>query len=218
MAEGQIIAVLTTDAAVRLALGAALGEHGYRVHPFIDGGDLVEAFAYLDPVCAILDTRLPAASSIDIGSLVADRPQLPVLALVAAGDMRAAVRAIKSGAIDVVEIPMMDRQLLDILDALVPADTPRHRIASRRSHAETKLAGLTRRERQVASGILAGMTNKAIAHILGIGVRTVETQRAGLFHKLAVRSVSEVVQLALEGGLEPLDLGSPPAATEARVA
>jgi len=60
-------------------------------------------------------------------------------------------------------------------------------------------AGLTSRERQVLELVVNGNSNKAIAKILGIGQRTVETHRAGVMKKFGVRSLPELMRLAIIG-------------------
>lgn len=57
---------------------------------------------------------------------------------------------------------------------------------------------LTSRQRQVLDAVVAGKANKVIAHELQITEKTVEKHRANLMRKLQVKSVAELVRLALE--------------------
>lgn len=66
--------------------------------------------------------------------------------------------------------------------------------------AASRIAALTPRGRDVLGGILAGRSNKMIAHTLGISPRTVEIHRARLMRDLGVRHVADVVRVALAAG------------------
>jgi FixJ family two-component response regulator len=68
--------------------------------------------------------------------------------------------------------------------------------------AEARLKLLTKQERDVLTGIAAGMTNKAIATSLRTGIREVELCRIRLMRTLDVNSVSGLVRLALAGGIK----------------
>jgi DNA-binding NarL/FixJ family response regulator len=64
--------------------------------------------------------------------------------------------------------------------------------------ASSRIAALTPRGRDVLSGILAGRSNKMIAHSLGISPRTVETHRARMMRDLGARHVADAIRLACE--------------------
>ena len=72
-----------------------------------------------------------------------------------------------------------------------------------------KLASLSNRERQVLEGLVAGHPNKTIAFDHGISPRTVEIYRANLMSKMQAGSLSELVRMALVGGI--LEGGQKPA-------
>ena len=63
---------------------------------------------------------------------------------------------------------------------------------------------LTQREQQVLSAIVDGKSNKEIAKHLGLSVRTVETHRQNIKHKLGVDSAADLVKYALKMGLTKL--------------
>ncbi len=61
---------------------------------------------------------------------------------------------------------------------------------------------LTNRERQVMGLVVSGKPNKSIARILNISVKTVEMHRSNLMKKLKLRSVTDLVRLAINAGIE----------------
>ena len=66
--------------------------------------------------------------------------------------------------------------------------------------AMLRLAALTPRERDVLDRIVEGNSNKQIAHVLGISVRTVEIHRAHMMRCIGARHVAHAIRLALIAG------------------
>jgi len=64
------------------------------------------------------------------------------------------------------------------------------------------LALLTRREREVLEGLLAGLPNQSIAYDLAISL-SCEIHRAHVMHKMSARSRSELVRMSLAAGARP---------------
>jgi two-component system, NarL family, response regulator NreC len=64
-----------------------------------------------------------------------------------------------------------------------------------------EIAALSRREREVLRLVAVGKSNKEIAALLGIAVRTVQTHRTHLMEKLNIHTVAELTRYALAEGL-----------------
>ena len=60
--------------------------------------------------------------------------------------------------------------------------------------------GLSPREREVLALLAAGHTNREVASLLCISVRTAESHRASIMRKLGVRTRAALVQCAVAGG------------------
>ena len=67
----------------------------------------------------------------------------------------------------------------------------------KRANAVERIARLSRREREVLEGLIAGKPNKVIAFDLNISPRTVEVYRANVMQKMQVASLPTLVRLAL---------------------
>lgn len=61
---------------------------------------------------------------------------------------------------------------------------------------------LTTRERQVMALLAEARSNKEVAALLGISIKTTEAHRANLMRKLGVHSISEFMRYALTGGVK----------------
>ncbi len=75
------------------------------------------------------------------------------------------------------------------------------RLASRDSARRRQDDSLTTRERDVVRLVALGHTNREIADRLVLSVRTVETHRARIQHRLGLRTRAELVRWALDRGL-----------------
>jgi FixJ family two-component response regulator len=103
----------------------------------------------------------------------------------------------RAGAEDFVQKPYTAQR---ILEAVAGAQ----RSGADGARAAALVAGLTPRERQVLAKLVEGKGNKAVAADLDLSVRTVETYRAAIMDKLRVKSLPEMVRIALAAGLDPV--------------
>jgi two-component system response regulator FixJ len=116
----------------------------------------------------------------------------------------------KNGAVEFLEKPYPEDKLLEALDKAFETLDQRVSQGSKQQEARRKIAGLSKREREVMQGLLDGLPNKIIAFKLGLSIRTVESFRATLMEKLGVRTVSAAVRLALLAGLPALSEDAAP--------
>ena len=84
---------------------------------------------------------------------------------------------------------------------MVPRAQPGPERAFDAEAAGARLEALSKRQRQVLSGIVRGCASKIIAWELGLSVRTVEAYRAQLYARLGARNATDAVRLALAAGL-----------------
>jgi two-component system response regulator FixJ len=137
-------------------------------------------------------------SGLELQEEIAKREaHLPVIIITAHADVPLAVRAMKAGAIDFIEKPFDDGQLIgSIRRAFEIGSRTRSRSAETKL-AKDRLAQLTSRERNVLDILVKGRSNKVAAHELGISPRTVEIHRAHIMDKLHASSLSDLVRIVL---------------------
>lgn len=162
------------------------------------------------PDVAILDMRLPDGNGIDICRDV--RSALPdthcliltsyddqdaVLAAVLAGASGYLLKEVRSAAlIDGIRQAALGRSLMD--PALVTAVVQR---VTEKSPADTKLASLTDREREVLDLVAQGRANPAIAAKLGLSQKTVRNHVSNILTKLQVADRAQAIVQARDAGL-----------------
>lgn len=145
--------------------------------------------------CIIVDINLPGINGLDLLEMIGKgRHAYPVIVVSGNGNVPHAMRAGRLGVVDFIEKPFRVDQLVAAVEkgfALLESQ-PMSRISA--------LATLTRREKEVLVAFADGAPNKIVAHNLGLSVRTVELHRANLMKKLGVRSLSQALLIAREGG------------------
>ena len=197
--SGPMIYIVDDDPALRDAIGFLVSSVGYDFLPCASGKELFERFDGRRLSCIVLDVRLPGLSGLEIQrELLARGAAAGIIFITGHGDVPKAVRAIRHGAIDFLEKPFDDQVLLDrISDALATSAAAIAR-NERQQRLERKLGGLTEREREVLSLVIAGKTSKAIAADLDISAKTVENHRHNLMAKAGVNSVSQLIAWATD--------------------
>ena len=151
-----------------------------------------------EPVCLLLDVRMPGMSGLTLFEQLLAQPWrnvLPVIFLSGHADVPTAVDAVKRGAFDFCEKPFSDNALVDRIEQALLASADAIAVRQVRRDHQTRLASLTDRERDVMQRVVAGLPNKLVADQLGISVRTVEVHRSRVFDKMNVKSAVELANM-----------------------
>jgi FixJ family two-component response regulator len=201
--EPATVFVVDDDAAVRSSLALLLGSVSLAAVTF----DSAAAFlAGLRPEacgCIVLDIRMPGMSGLELQQQLKQRGcPLPVIFITGHGDVSMAVQAMREGALDFIEKPFRDQELLDRVNQALELDRARRRRDDQVLQLRERFAGLTPREHEVMLRIARGQANKVIAIELGLSERTVEIHRAKVMQKTSARSLAELVGMASRLGLD----------------
>lgn len=208
---GRLIYLIDDDDCVRESTACLLRENNYDVKEYNNSKQFIEELDGGRPACIMLDIAMPELDGLQTQDLLNERGiAFPVLILTGQGDVARAVRAMKNGAVEFLEKPYPEDKLLEALDKAFETLDQRVSQGSKQEEARRKIAGLSKREREVMQGLLDGLPNKIIAFKLGLSIRTVESFRATLMEKLGVRTVSAAVRLALLAGLPALSEDAAP--------
>ena len=203
VAPDQKIYIIDDDEALRDSLVWLLESSGYRVAAYASAEAFLAAYTAAMTGCLVLDVRMPGMSGLELfEELRARHCTLPVIFITGHGDVPMAVSAVKKGAVDFIEKPFGDRDMLGLIEQCLTAELAGR--LKRRLEADTarRLDHLTQREREVLDLIILGKLNKQIADVLGISIKTVEVHRARVMEKMGAHSLAELVQhvITVESG------------------
>jgi len=207
----SLIHIVDDDPRARSAASDMLRRRGFETRLHAGGAEFLGA-AGLEGGCVLLELGL------GMGGVTAESVQralarrggsVPVVAMAGGGDLEAAVAAMKLGAVEVLRKPLAEESLAEAVGrALRLVEDEAGRRSVREAAAE-RIERLSRRERQVLEGLLGGLSNKAMARVLGLSPRTVEMHRANMMADLGLSSLPEALRLAIDAGLEPLQRAEP---------
>ncbi len=124
-----------------------------------------------------------------------------VIVLTLRADVALAVRAMKHGAVDVIEMPCTPQSLATSMEAAFDQVERRFAVRTARMAARARIDQLSRRERTVLTGVVRGWSNKRMASDLDLSPRTVEIHRANLMHKLGAAHLADVMRLVYAAGM-----------------
>lgn len=194
----QCIYIVDDDEALRDSLVWLLESSGHRVRAFESAEDFLAAYQPAMTGCLVLDVRMPGMSGLELfEELRARHCTLPVIFITGHGDVPMAVSAVKKGAVDFIEKPFSERDMLKLIGDALSAERESRDRRQLEAHTARRLAHLTQREREVLELIIAGKLNKQIADVLGISIKTVEVHRARVMEKMEAQSLAELVQNVL---------------------
>ena len=122
---------------------------------------------------------------------------LPIIFITGHGDIPMAVEAMQKGAVDFIQKPFRDQELLDRISQALNTANELQSERQQQSKIQECIDSLTNREREVLELVVTGKPNKIIAHELGVSQRTVEIHRARVMEKMHARSLAELVRMRL---------------------
>ena len=202
MAPKGNVYVVDDDDAMRDSLDFLLGAASFHVALFESARSFLDALPTLDVGCVVSDVRMPDIDGIELlKRLKASGSLFPVVIMTGHGDVPLAVEAMKLGAADFVEKPFEDDRLIGMIETALRQAEPGLRSEAATIEIQSRIATLSPRERQVLDGLIAGLSNKLIAREYDISPRTIEVYRANVMTKMQVASLSELVRLAMRGGV-----------------
>jgi len=191
------IYVVDDDPSVRDSTQMLLKSVGFNVKTFGSAQDFLKADLQEDLGCLVLDVRMPGMSGLDLQEkLVAAKTPLPVIFITGHGTVPLSVRAMKAGAVDFLQKPFEEQDLLDAINRAVARQRERKLKADESEKLQQRLEALTPREYEVFSLLVAGMANKEIAYELGTSERTIKAHRARIMEKMNAGSLVDLVRFA----------------------
>lgn len=194
--------VVDDDSHVRGSLEQLIKSVGLNVHTFSSAQEFLDQELPDTPSCLVLDIRMPSLSGLDLqDELVKRGLTTPVIFITGHGTVPMSVRAMKAGAVDFLQKPFEDQDLLDAIHRAIEQNKQTRLEQAEIGEIKRRVESLTPREYEVLVLVVAGMLNKQIAYDLKMSENTVKTHRAHIMQKMQVESLADLVRLTEKVGI-----------------
>ena len=191
-----IVFVVDDELAVREALSSLIRSVGLRVETFSSAQDFLAYQRQDVAACLVLDIRMPGLSGLDLQhELVKSGESIPIIFITGHGDVNMSVRAMKAGAIEFLQKPFHDQDLLDAVQQAQARNLLDRQRRANLDDIQSRYNTLTARERDVIVLTVRGMLNKRIAAELSITEGTIKAHRHNIMRKMGAQSLPALVRM-----------------------
>lgn len=204
-ATEMTVFIVDDDDAIRSSLSRSLAKRGYEVESFASAAAFLDSYDGSHPGCLILDQGMPDMTGLELqADLNSKGYAIPIIFITGHGGVPESVQAMKGGALDFLEKPFHQATLIERIEAAFEKMAEALKAEAKTRQYRERFSRLTAREHEIVEHVLANpaaISSKEIGRHLDISPRTVDHHRARILEKLEVRSVAEMIDLAVRAGL-----------------
>jgi FixJ family two-component response regulator len=198
------IFIIDDDKSVRRSLSLFLASEGYLVETYPGSEEFLEREIHHGTGCIILDVNLAGKTGLELQEeLILLDSQLPIIFITGCGNIPMSVNALKKGAVNFLEKPFKDEELLQSVVEAIALSQKLKEEKEEIKKASDLVAALTPREYEILKYLVTGMLNKQIGSALNIAEHTVKLHRQSICKKLGVKSLPEILRIADKAGIIP---------------
>lgn len=195
----QVVFIVDDDPDVRSSLLRALRIRGYEAQAFASAAEFLEIYDGNQVACLILDQGMPDMTGLELQHhLKAIGQDIPIIFITGHGGVPESVQAMKGGAVDFLEKPFRQSELIECIQNALSMAQDMHSNNEKNRNLQMRLAKLTPREKEIVNHMISRpseVSSKEIGRYLNISPRTVDNHRARILEKLELSSVVELMSL-----------------------
>ena len=206
MNDQPAVFVVDDDAQARKAVTTLVEAMGVETIGFNSAEEFLQTYDGRRPACLVTDVRMIGMSGLELQEELLNRGvDISVVVLTGFATTPGTVRAMRNGALTLLEKPCRDDELWEAIRNGLAADRLAMAAQVELDESRRRFSSLTAKERDVLSLVAAGEANKVIARRMSVSLRTVELHRQSVFQKMGADSLAELVRMvvALEGESKP---------------
>jgi len=204
MKMNTTVFIIDDDPSVRRSLTLLLDAYGYVVEPYSSAEEYLERERHHGTGCLILDIKLQGRSGMELqNELLKLGQHLPIIFITGNGNVHLSVEAIRKGAINFLEKPFKEEELLNSVAEAIQLSKRFKEEQDKLNIARNLIGSLTPRETEILKYMLTGMLNKQTAGKLNIAEHTVQLHKMNITNKLGVKSIPEMITISRNAGIIP---------------
>lgn len=194
----ETVFVVEDDEAVRDSLELLLKSSDKGVKTYPTANAFLEDYSDDMAGCIVLDIRMPGMDGMELQRRLNEKNSiLPIIFVTGHGDVPMAVDAMKQGAVDFIQKPYREEDLLKKIEEALEQDREQRKTLGQKQEIQRRINMLTPRETEIMDRMIAGQANKVIAIELDISQRTVEIHRSRVMHKMGTHSLAHLVRMVM---------------------
>jgi len=199
-----IVFIVDDDKSVRRSLSLLLGAYDYSVETYSSAEEYLEREVHDGTGCLILDINMEGKSGMVLqDELIKFGQHLPIIFITANGNVHLSVETIRKGAINFLEKPFKEEELLSSVSEAIQLSQKFKEEEGKSRIAKNLIDTLTPREIEVLKYLVTGMLNKQTAGELNISEHTVQLHKLSISKKLGVKSIPEMITISRNAGIIP---------------
>ena len=196
--DQSAVYVVDDDAQARKAVTTLIEAMGVATFGFNSAEEFLAAYDGRRPACLVTDVRMIGMSGLELQEeLIRRGVDVSVVVLTGFATTPGTVRAMRNGALTLLEKPCRDDELWEAIRDGLAADRRLHTVQAGIDEIRSRFDALTAKEREVLAHVAAGEANKIIAKRLDVSLRTVELHRQNVFQKMGADSLAELVRMVV---------------------
>ena len=194
----ESVFIVDDDDDFRESVKWLLESSDYPVEAFASAREFLEEYDGRQG-CMLLDVRMPEINGLALQQIMQDREiLLPIIVISGHGDVPMAVNAMKNGAVDFIEKPFDEQQMLKLINKGLQEAEKRFQQLRQQRQVQARYDSLSQRECEVMQLVVNGKANREIADILGISPKTVEVHRSRVMSKMRADNLAQLVRMSAE--------------------
>ena len=198
------IYVVDDDDSVCRSVALLLEASGFKAQCFTRAADFLTFRHPKAPSCLILDIEIPDINGLDLQDAMRSRNiRIPVIFITGHGDIPKSVRAMKAGAVDFLQKPFTEKELLNAIAVALKRNRIEAGELTEISSLSRRVKTLSPRELEVFRFVAKGFMNKEIAEKRGTSLQTIKVHRGRVMKKMRAKNITELVSFAKKTGIIP---------------
>lgn len=207
------IYLIDDDPSIRRSLAFSLSSLRYSIQSFENPAAFLRDALPISPAVILLDICMPEANGLSLqNELIRQARSTPIIFISGESQPAEIIEAMKKGAVDFLLKPFGLHVLVQAIDLALEKDRAGLNQRIKTKNAQERFSSLTDKEREICWWMIKGYGNKEISNLNGSAASTVKLHRSRVLEKMGCMSLSELLDLAMDGDRRILNIFEPPRA------